>query len=56
MGRMQEVLRAYASLSNHNSDQDDADEEAWLDFVRKVRALAAEPKYDAIQIVVDAAH
>lgn len=36
---MQATLTAYASLSNHNSDQDDADRAAWADFARKVSML-----------------
>lgn len=52
MGRMVEILTAQASLSNHNSEQDDRDWEAWQSFARRVRALAREPEYADINIDV----
>lgn len=41
MGRTGIRLEATASLSSHNSRQDDIDAEKWNEFVRQVRELAA---------------
>lgn len=54
MGTMQATLTAYASLSNHNSEQDDADRIAWAAFARAVRDLAKQPAYAEIRISVNA--
>lgn len=40
MGRKQVRLQATASLSDHNSEQDDRDQEIWDRFDEAVRELA----------------
>jgi hypothetical protein len=41
MGREQVKLEAYATVSRHNSPEDDADNAAWNKFVRAVNEAAA---------------
>ena len=54
MGRKQAQLRVTASLSAHNSEQDEKDQETWDRFVQGVRelALAVEDLY-GLHIEVD---
>ena len=48
MGRQMESFKVTASLSSHNSEQDDIDEALWEDLCEKIKALAADPKYAGI--------
>jgi hypothetical protein len=52
MGRKTVKLEAYASLSNHNSDQDDIDEHRWQEFCADVRELASRPEYADLNLMV----
>lgn len=54
LGTTREMLTVYAHLSNHNTEQDEADEAAWRDLVTKIRDLANRPEYDKIEVSVHA--
>lgn len=55
MGLKQVSMTATGSLSNHNSDQDEADRRAWRSFVAEVQAIAARAEYAEIIVDVEAA-
>lgn len=48
MGRTHEEFKVTASLSSHNSEQDDIDDALWRDLCEKIKALAKDPKYAGI--------
>lgn len=52
MGREQVTLRLEAYVSRHNSEQDRADDELWEQFKNTVAALAADPRYEQIDLDV----
>jgi len=41
-------FHGHASLSRHNSEHDKIDNALWNDFITRVRAIAAEVKYERI--------
>lgn len=49
MGRDLVVLEVSATVSRHNSPQDEEDDQAWDDLKDKIIALTKEPKYQNIQ-------
>lgn len=49
MGRELVVFEVSATLSRHNSPEDEKDDEAWDDLKDKIIALTKEPKYQNIQ-------
>ena len=54
MGRNQVQLKVTSSLSNHNSEQDELDQEIWNRFVRAVRELAqATEDLYGLELMVD---
>jgi hypothetical protein len=53
MGRKTAEMHVYASISNHNDEQDDLDEAAWKKFAAEVRKLAQQPEYADINIDVN---
>lgn len=42
-------LAVAASLSDHNDEQDGADEALWTDLQERVKAIIADPRYEAIE-------
>lgn len=48
MGYEAVALVATGLLSRHNSPQDQRDDNLWNDFLDRVRATAADPKYAPI--------
>lgn len=53
MGFERTQLTVSATVSRHNSDADRRDDLLWEDLSRRVRELAADPRYDAIMPDVD---
>ncbi|MFG1846809.1 hypothetical protein [Micromonospora carbonacea] len=53
MGYKTAKLEVYGYLSNHNSDQDDADQQAWEMFAAEVREMAARPEYADLNLMVN---
>lgn len=53
MGYRMAEARVYASLSNHNSDQDGLDRQAWREFIAEVQALMRKPEYDEIGLSLE---
>lgn len=48
MGRDGVSFTIYASLSNHNSEQDVIDEALWDELCAKIQKIAAQKKYEGI--------
>lgn len=49
MGREMVGIKVYATLSSHNSEQDDLDQALWDDLTSRIKAMCGEPKYDDIR-------
>jgi hypothetical protein len=48
MGRDRRTATIYASVSRHNSEQDDIDDALWDELIDAVRDLISDPRYDSI--------
>lgn len=52
MGRQMAELTVTASLSRHNDERDDADNQAWERFAELVRQLAEREEFKDISLMV----
>lgn len=52
MGWERVTMTATGQVSRHNGDQDRLDDAAWEEFCERVRAIAAEHRYDSLEIDV----
>jgi hypothetical protein len=53
MGRERVELLVTASLSDHNSEQDETDRRLWAQLGREVLAIAERPEYEHLLILVE---
>lgn len=51
MGRSLEEYRILASLSSHNSEQDEIDEQLWEEVKRRIREIIEDPRYESINLM-----
>lgn len=49
MGRDSREAKIAASVSDHNSEQDDIDEKLWEELLEEIRAVVRQPKYEPIR-------
>ena len=54
MGRTFIQATLTASLSRHNSDNDQIDNALWRSLMERIRCLVTEPQYESLGIMFDA--
>jgi hypothetical protein len=53
MGRKQQEVRVVVTLSDHNSERDQVNEDLFRELAAEVRRIAEQPKYDGILVFVE---